>query len=420
MKDLVIGLGISGKASAAFLLKSGRKVIGADKKAESLKSEPLVKEGLELIIDQGPFPKVDRVILSPGVSPEHPWVKEAKRLGIEVVGEIELALRHLKNRCVGVTGTNGKTTTVLLIAHILNSAKIPALALGNVGDSLSGYLLEPNRGEVLVLELSSFQLETMESKCLEAAALLNITPDHLDRYASMKEYADAKFRIGKCVKAGGKFWVSKAVKEIYGGEGEVFDPSAEYAPWSDEKIAAISMLRYIQLGVPEKQNVQAAYQICKGLGVSDLEFRRGLETFRKPAHRIEWVDEKNGVTFYNDSKATNIDSVMHAVSLFEGPLILLAGGYDKGASYKPWIDCFQSKVKMIIAFGGAASKIEAELKDAFRLTRVGTLDEAVRLAAIRAEKGDSILLSPGCSSYDQFRNYEHRGDEFKRLVKGLV
>ena len=424
--NLVLGLGISGMASAAFLLKRGEGVVAVDRHAARLKTssevEPLLALGLKLFSDEQDLPldSISKVILSPGVPPTHPLVLKANKMGIEVIGEIEMALRSIKNRCVAVTGTNGKTTTVLLIAHILNSAGIAARALGNVGDSLAGYLLDPEEKEVLVLELSSFQLETMGTKCLEGAVILNITPDHLDRYPSIREYAAAKFKIGDCLLPGKVLWISRQIEEEFGLKGERFDPTADYEPWTEEKLRAHSKIRSIQLGMPERQNIQAAYAICHTLGVSKMEFARGLETFRKPEHRIEWVAEKNGILFYNDSKATNIDSVMHAVNLFEEPIILLAGGVDKGASYTPWIDCFKKKVKMIIAFGQAASKMESELASAFPFRRTATMKEAIELSLQWAEKGTSVLLSPGCSSFDQFRNYEHRGDEFKRLVREWV
>jgi UDP-N-acetylmuramoylalanine--D-glutamate ligase len=260
----------------------------------------------------------------------------------------------------------------------------------------------------------------MKTKRLDAAVILNISPDHLDRYKTFADYAAAKIKIRDCLLPNHPFFISRQIGQEWKIEGEVFNPTSDFTPWTHERVAAISALRYIQLGVPERENVQAAYAVCAQLGVSNFDFCRGLETFRKPAHRIEWVGEKEGVAFYNDSKATNIDSVAHAMSLFTGPLILLAGGVDKGASYAPWIASFQEKVKMIIAFGQAAAKMELELSASFPFFRVATMEEALLLATKEAKRGMSILLSPGCSSYDQFRNYEHRGDEFKRLVRGML
>ncbi len=381
-----------------------------DKKASQLQAD------IELHPDSPDFPveEFSQVILSPGVPPDHPLVQKARMLGIEVIGEIELAFRHLKNRCIGITGSNGKTTTVLLIAHILNAAGKKARALGNVGDSLAGYLLHPDPEEILVVELSSFQLETLNSQCLEVAGILNITPNHLDRHPSMDSYAAAKLRIQNCLKLGGKLFLSKQVYADYHSQisckWEIFD----------ETIAQISEERYIKLGAPEWKNVQAAIPFCAHFGVAGEEFWRGLETFRKPVHRIEWVADIDGVSYYNDSKSSNIHSVMHAIGLFRGPILLLAGGVHKGASYRPWIDCFRGKVRKIIAFGESAGIMEKELEADFPFLKVETLQEAVECAKAEAKEKETVLLSPGCSSYDQFRNFEHRGDEFKKLVNGGI
>lgn len=398
-KAIVFGLAISGRSAAEALLRQGFSVIGIDRMANALRQDPnllpLLEKGLELFSEEDfcDFSSVSLFILSPGISPLHPLVQAALRLKIEVIGEMEFGLRQISNRCIGITGTNGKTTTTLLLTHILRSAGFSAKSLGNVGSSVSSYLLEAKSEEILVLELSSFQLETLSKRCLEAAVILNIEPDHLDRYASFEEYRAAKLRIEKALLPGGKFFVSKSLLP--------FAPSAE----SFEEDPSLG------------QNEQAAKKVSELFGVSSSQFFDALKTFQRPAHRIEWVAEKNGRMYYNDSKATNVDSVMHAVRSLEGPLILLVGGRDKGASYAPWIACFEKKVKMLVAFGEAAFKIESELGPFFPFVRVATLDQAVKCAAAHAEPGASIVLSPGCSSYDQFRNYEHRGEEFKRLVR---
>ncbi len=407
MKTLIIGFSISGKASADLLHAQGKEVIAVDRKA----MDGALGEDAEIAWEE-----IERVILSPGVSPKHRHVEEAKRRAIEVVGETELACRYLKNRMIGITGTNGKTTAALLTTHILREAGLKARALGNIGESLSGYAISPDEEEILVVELSSFQLETMESRRLDVAVCLNITPDHLDRYDSMRDYALAKCRIEDCLKEGGEMFVSKKVLEEYGAllKNAV---SFETIP---SPVALISSMRYIQLGLPEFPNIQAVYPLCRRFGVSDEAFLRGLQTFRKPGHRIEYLGEQGGIAFYNDSKATNIDAVLYAVSLLDGPITLLAGGVDKGASYSPWIAAFGSKVVRIVAFGRAAPKLEAELADAFAFVRKETLEEALIAAVRMAELPMNIVLSPGCSSFDAFRNYEHRGNEFRRMVEEKV
>lgn len=398
MKALVIGCGVSGKAAASFLKMGGHEVVVVDRKVE----------GVERDRADFPLDGVEQVILSPGVPGDHPIVQRAIASGIEVIGEIELGFRNLKNRCFGITGSNGKTTTVLLTTHILNSAGKKARALGNVGDSLTGYLLNPDASEVVILELSSFQLETLRSRKLEVALILNITPNHLDRYPSMEAYIEAKALIRNCVKEGGEFFVSKALNEIF--------PDAENF---EKEIDLINSVSYMQLGMASKQSVQAAYLLCKRCGVTDVEFLQGLNTFRKPEHRIEWVTEIDGVSYYNDSKSSNIHSVMHAVERFEGPIVLIVGGVHKGSSYKPWIECFRGRVRKIIAYGKAAPIMEYELAGSFPFQVADRFADAVKLAKLEAKEKETVLLSPGCSSYDQFLSYEHRGVEFKRLVREL-
>jgi UDP-N-acetylmuramoylalanine--D-glutamate ligase len=400
-KILVIGYGVSGRAAAAFLRKQGHNVIVVDKKGGP---------GILLDTPDLPLHDISQIIVSPGIPPSHPLLTKAKALGIEVIGEIELAFRHIKNPCFAITGSNGKTTTVLLTTHILNNAGKKARALGNVGESLTGYLLDADPNEILVIELSSFQLETVEARCLDAALVLNITPNHLDRHPSMQAYAEAKARIQHCLKPTGKLYISHQVHRDFPSlfsDAEIFEKDVDL----------INGLSYMQLGMPSKQSVQAAYLICTRCGVTNAEFLRELETFRKPAHRIEWVAEIDGVSYYNDSKSSNVHSVMHAVGRFVGPVVLIVGGVHKGSSYRPWIESFHGKVKALIAYGEAAPIMEQELGEIFPFYKVEKFAEAVQRARIEAKAKETVLLSPGCSSYDQFQSYEHRGEEFKRLVK---
>lgn len=398
MKILVIGYGVSGKAATAFLRAQGHDVIAVDKKAE----------GVPRDTEDFPIYGFSQVILSPGVPQTHPLVIKALDQGIEVIGEIELGFRHLKNRCFGITGANGKTTTVLLTTHILNHSGKKARALGNVGNSLCGYLLHADPNEILIIELSSFQLETLREKKLEAALVLNITPNHLDRYPNMEEYVKAKALIRNCLL--GDLFVSEQVLKDW---GQFFAGALGF----EKDVDLIKGLSYTQLEMPSKQSVQAAYLLCKRCGVTDVDFLRGLQTFKKPPHRIEWVAEINGVSYYNDSKSSNVHSVMHAVGRFDGPLVLIIGGLHKGSSYRPWIDHFRGKVRKIVAYGQAAPLMELELASSFPFEIVDRFADAVKKCRIEAKKGETVLLSPGCSSYDQFASYEHRGDEFKRLVR---
>ncbi len=409
---LVIGLGISGKASAKLLLTKGFSVIAVDRRSNVLKTDPVVldlmQQGMKIGNDEDPLSlaSISLAVTSPGIDPSHPLLQKIKDARIELIGEIELAFRYLPNRCVlGVTGTNGKTTTVLLTAHILNASGKKAAAVGNVGAALSGYCLAPNEEEILVVELSSFQLENLAlAPYFDAALILNITPNHLNRHASMAEYAEAKLRIAKCLKPGGSLFLSKQLRNLI--QGTVFDA-----------ISTISDGSGVRLGLPEGINVSAARVLASCCGIAENSIERALKTFRKPPHRIEWVAEIDGVAYYNDSKASNVEAVIHAVSLFSGPVVLIAGGVDKGSTYTPWIRCFQGKVKKIAVFGQAAKKMEQELGAFFSVERVSTLEEALQAARKEAGPGDTVLLSPGCSSYDQFANFEERGERFKKMIR---
>lgn len=413
MKTLVIGLGKSGQAAYELLFREGDEVVGVDDNAALL--EKLALEGKK--VEQDPaVEQFDRVILSPGIPPANKFYAKAKSLGIEIVGEAELALSRLKQPCAAITGTNGKTTVTLLCEHVLKASGQKARALGNVGTPLTSYLLEQDPEEILVIELSSFQLETMQSAVFDVGVILNITPDHLDRYTSMEEYALAKCRLQDLIKPTGSFWVHESIPREFNG---VLKSHYETYGWdgkSGEKIATILPSRYSNLGYHEKENVLAAWLICKKFGVDPETFRAAVETFQKPAHRIEFVTSIDGVDYFDDSKGTNIDATMKAVDAMTGKVVLIAGGVDKGSSYEPWKKVFAGKVKKVIALGEAAAKIARELQPEFEVEIVPTLQAAVQQAKRQAGAGEVVLLSPGCSSYDMFRDYAHRGDEFKKFV----
>ena len=384
---LIIGMGVSGKAAAALLTKNGIPFVAVDRNGPLYDTADV------------PLDLISQVILSPGIPRSHPLVQRALQNGIEVIGELEMALREVKNRCIGITGSNGKTTTCSLITHVLTYCGLKARAVGNIGAALSDYLLHQDPSEILIIELSSFQLETLFSKKMELGVVLNITPNHLDRHASREEYAFAKIGMRRCVE---KLLISKQVQRDWNVDAEVFDASTLFSA------------EYRQFGV---QNVQAAERVCAHLGISQADFLAALPTFQKPLHRMEFLGEKNGRIYYNDSKATSVEAVVHGVSLLQSTGILIAGGVHKGASYKPWIASFRGKVRKIIAFGAAAPLMEAELAADLPLERVATLEEAAERAAAVAERGEFILLSPGCSSYDQFVDYQHRGDAFRKWFK---
>ena len=337
MKYQIIGEGLSAKGASQFIQKMGDEV---------------VSEGGDIIV------------ISPGYPLSHPVAVEGRRLGKEIIGEMELGMRYVQNRCLAITGTNGKTTATMLTAHVLNQTGTKARAVGNIGLPLCSYLLDPDPEEVLVVEVSSFQIETMKTPIFAAGGITNITPDHLDRYDSYDEYAAMKYRLRHFVKG-----------PFYQGDDLAFHLS----------------------GLSREAFVQAS-----------LDFIR-------PPHRIEHIKTVDGISFYNDSKGTNVDAVCYAVKALSQPLILIVGGRDKGASYDIWNPLFENKVKRVLAIGEAAEKIQRELKMEVEL--VGTLEKALEKSIAYATPGDAVLLSPGCSSFDQFENYIERGNTFKRLVE---
>ncbi len=428
-RALVIGFGLSGRSAALFLLKQGWEVVAYDEKRE-LKSDPHVREliakGVRLCTQFSYELPVDLVVLSPGVPFHHPLVQGAK--GIDVIGEAELAARFLPKRpWIGVTGTNGKTTVTLFLSHLLRAHGKEAHALGNIGDPLTAHPCE-DPSEVLVVELSSYQLETMQTKVLSHSLLLNVTPDHLDRYSNMDDYAQAKARIQGITH--GLVVVNAKTKRQWPHlfqEGVVtfgFEPDADVY-WDGELVHAfgkkVRALPDSLRGVKthDVENWLAAWVVAHAMGIDADGFRESLNAFRKPPHRIEYVTTVSGVAFYDDSKGTNLDATMRAVEAMSSPVILIAGGIHKGASYLPWKEAFGGRVKAIVAIGQAAPLIQQELEGHFPVERVATLQEAVETAFGKAEKGDVILLSPGCSSFDMFRDYAHRGEEFQRFARGL-
>lgn len=387
---VILGFGISGRAAARFLVSQGAKVTAIDDRAESLEKEPGVCFKSALQDDD------EILIVSPGIPPSHILYREAKSRQIPVWGETELACRYLKQRAIAITGTNGKTTVTKLIAHVLNDQGIPAAALGNIGIPLAGY--QPAGDEVAVVELSSYQLETMETAAFDIGVVLNITLDHIERYGSQEAYTQAKMRLRSCLKPGAPFYVHPQLL-LHGGRSYITEEFGWESPFTFEQ-----------------ENLCAAFQCVSFFGVGSSQFLQSVQTFQKPPHRLEFVGEVEGVSYYNDSKGTNIDAVIKAVMALPGKIHLIAGGMDKGGSYAPWISEFSGKVATIALIGEAADKIEQQLAGHFSIEKCGTLEKAFSYCRMQACSGETILLSPGCSSFDQYRNFEQRGEEFRRLI----
>lgn len=436
-KVLVIGLGMSGRSASEFLLAHGALVHGIDRNAQGLMShleiQSLQQKGMTIQAEKdcSDITHFDLIVISPGVPQTHPLVQAALQAHVPVIGEIELGCQFASNPMLGITGTNGKTTVTLLVNHVLKQCGHPARALGNVEVPLTRELLTLPPQDMIVLELSSYQIETLYEPCLDAGVILNITPDHLDRYQTMETYAKAKCEMERCLKPNGHLYMEEKTWQEYGyllkeKMPRLYGYQETSFIYSDLESVYRAGCKVFDLPSPLKnkkshdlENLLAAYALCADKGVSGPDFLKAWKTFKKPAHRIEFVLERQGVRYYDDSKGTNIDAVIRAVQSLEGSIILIAGGVDKGAAYTPWLQEFRNKVKSICAIGQAAAKIREQLALHIPVTIFSSLDEAVQQAAQWAQKGDVVLLSPGCSSFDMFKDYAHRGAEFQRIVRQL-
>lgn len=435
---LVIGMGVSGRAAARFLISKGANVTGVDRNETFLNSNDEIAKlrslGLKTSVDNVKLDlsRFKVIVVSPGIPQSHPYYATALQNKMDVIGEIELACRFINQRCIGISGTNGKTTVTLLVAHVLNKCGIHAQAVGNSGIPLTSVLCNQNSSnEVFVIELSSFQLETMHTPILDVAALLNITPDHLDRYENMEEYAKAKMLLENCLKPGGHLYMEEKCYGLFGHLLKTSKPllygygrnstvnTDKTSIIFKENIECFLPLQYRGMISHDVENLLAAYALCREFGVSPSQFLEAFETFKKPSHRIEFVKEIEGVKYIDDSKGTNIDAVIRAVESIDGNIILIAGGVDKGSAYTPWIEAFKGRVLCVYAIGQAAPKIKGDLGHILPVEMLNSLDDAVKLAAKAAKPGETVLLSPGCSSFDMFKDYAHRGDEFKRIVNSI-
>lgn len=411
MKKLILGLGISGKSVLTYLQGQNEKVIAVDKNAISLREDPFFKN-VSLYTEEEPLPykEISTVVKSPGISWEHPILKKAKSLAIPITSEMEIAcaaLQTKKKTLFAITGSNGKTTTTLLTTHILVQNGLKAVAVGNVGRPLLSEI--EGDYDYFVVELSSFQLETLQLPLFDAACILNISNNHLDRYDSFEHYAQTKFRLQRCLKKEGKLFLR-----------ENFLKQFESFIVCKEKVATIEPLRYrdgqFLVATHDLENLQSAKALAGFAGIKEEDCRRAFSSFIKPPHRIEFVREHLGVKYINDSKATSCDAVLKALETMSGKVILIAGGLDKKGDFSTLSSLIAKKVKKLLLIGSSSPKIQVELQEYVEIEMVGTLESAVKRAHALANHGESVLFSPGCASYDQFRNFEHRGDVFKQLV----
>ncbi|MGO9647017.1 MAG: UDP-N-acetylmuramoyl-L-alanine--D-glutamate ligase [Terriglobales bacterium] len=440
---LVVGLGKSGVASALFLKARGARVTVSDTKPQDeLKNE------IPALLDQGiavetgghgerTFRGQDLIVVSPGVPVDAPPLVQARALGEKVIGEIELAAEFFPGKIVAITGSNGKTTTTTLAGEILAAGGLSTVVGGNIGTPAISLVERASVETIAVLEVSSFQLETIQTFRPRIAVVLNVTPDHLDRHRTFAAYTDAKARIFEnqqaddfavlnaddptCVEMATRtrarvFWFSrkKEVKQgAYVRDGQIL--------FRDSKgQREIMLLSEIPLkGAHNVENVLAA--VCVGAlsTVEPGQIRKAVAGFKAVEHRLEYVATIRGVEYYNDSKATNVDATIKALESFPANLHLILGGKDKGSDYTVLNDLLRQRVKRVYTIGTAAVKIESQIKGAAEIVHAETLENAIKRAAESAQPGDIVLLAPACASFDQFRSYEHRGKVFKELVMGL-
>jgi UDP-N-acetylmuramoylalanine--D-glutamate ligase len=450
---LVVGLGKSGVASALFLKAHGARVTVSDTKTgDELHNEipALLDHGITVETGghgERTFRGQDLIVVSPGVPVDAPPLVQSRSVGGEIIGEIELAAQFLPGPIVAITGSNGKTTTTTLAGEILTAGGLEALVGGNIGTPAISLVEHAKPETVIVLEVSSFQLETIRGFRPRVAVVLNVTPDHLDRHRTFEAYTDAKARIFEnqqsddfavlnaddptCVAIASRtraqvFWFSRQ-KEVRQGAW-VRDGNIVFR--DGERQREIMQVSEIPLkGAHNLENALAA--ICAGvlMGCAPEKIRQAVSEFKAVEHRLEFVATINGVDYYNDSKATNVDATIKALESFPANIHLILGGKDKGSDYTVLNDLLRQRVKRVYTIGAAAEKIESQIassksgdsdRERPEIVHAETLENALRRANALAQPGDVVLLAPACASFDQFKNYEHRGQVFKEIVRALA
>ena len=441
---LVIGLGRTGIATVRFCAEKGAEVIVVDEKQafeleDALNAISDVPAELKLgMHDDEAISTVDLVVPSPGVPPFHYLLEAARERGVPIISEIELASRFLTAPIIAITGTNGKTTTTRLIGEILSTWGKKVFVGGNIGNPLIGIAGKEQGLEYLVVELSSFQLQGIERFHPFIAILLNVTPDHLDYHGTYEEYRRTKERIFEN-ETDRDLAILNADDSGAASLGRTIE--ADVAWFSSSSLVEKGMLKKSNIlhcrnregdgdeypidtirlrGNHNYENVMAAILAVRRCGCPPRAIRQTLETFSGLAHRMEYVGEAKGVEFYNDSKGTNVDAVIRALEAFSKPVILLLGGRNKGGDFSLLATPVKEKAREMILFGEAGRDIQTMVGNAVRITMTETLKEAIDTAWSNAQSGDVVLLSPGCASFDEFKNYEERGNFFKQSVHHII
>lgn len=448
-KVLVFGSGISGVAASQLLLNEGAKVVLYDGNT-SLDVENIKKQILGDSADDGQVEVIlgdlsgevmdtlALIVMSPGVPTDLPVVEKMREKAIPIWGEIELAYTYGKGDVLAITGTNGKTTTTALLGEIMANYRESTFVVGNIGNPYTSVAADTKEDSIIVAEMSSFQLETIHTFCPKVSAILNITPDHLNRHHTMEAYIEAKQNISMnqtaedfCVlnyedEVTRAFGEKTSAQVLYFSSQRILDKGIYlengniiYNMGEPVKICHVEELNL--LGTHNYENIMAASAMAAVYGVPMKIIRDTVKNFKGVAHRIEFVAEKNGVAYYNDSKGTNPDAAIKGIQAMNRPTVLIGGGYDKDSSYDEWIEAFDGKVKKLVLLGATREKIA---KTAHRLgfmdtVYADTFEEAVQICVDTAQPGDAVLLSPACASWGMFKNYEERGDKFKELVNQL-
>ena len=445
---LVAGAGKSGLASARFLLNRGARVILTDTKSgDALKTGTAALQDLaaspgELVLELGghkneSFRNCDLVVVSPGIPLALPFFEISRQAGIPVIGEVELAYRHLKGKIIGITGSNGKTTTTTLVAELLDGAGLRGFAAGNIGTPLISFAADSTPDDFYAVELSSFQLESIDKFRPFISSILNLTPDHLDRYSGFEDYITAKQRVFMNQKStdyavlnAEDFRTAAMARQVrakpvlFSRTGMVEhgafirDDRVIFRDAGGERdlfaVNAVSLK-----GAHNLENVLAgcAMAILAGARAESLE--GSIRKFKGVEHRIEFVAEIDGVQYFNDSKATNVDATIKSLEAFPGNILLIAGGRDKAGDFNLLKSLVRERVKHIVLIGEAAGKIRKALAGGADLSEARSMEEAVSICRSLARRGDTVLLAPACASFDMFENYEHRGRVFKDAVKKI-
>ncbi len=435
---VVVGMARSGLAAVELLVREGALVTAVDAKplVQLPDAAPLLERLAVPFRLQSPeaFEHAEWIVISPGVAADLGVLDEARRRGSRVIGEVELAGSFLRGDTIGITGSNGKTTTTTLVGRILEECGIPVQVGGNIGTAAVTAMAAASRpGQWNVLELSSFQLETIEKFRARIGVVINVTPDHLDRHHTFESYAAAKGRLFETQETGDFAVLNDGDATCVGyaalsrSEKFWFSMTHPVTPgvWIERDRLVLNGHPFLAVseiplrGRHNVENVMAAASAAYLAGAPLEGIAEAVRTFPGVEHRLEFVRTVNGVSFFNDSKATNVDSALKAIDAFDGGLWVILGGKDKGSDYRPMRGPLAAKAKAVLLIGAATPIIADHLEDSVSVLDCGTLDAAVRLGYGRASAGDTVLLAPACASFDQFQSFEHRGRVFKEIVRGL-